>query len=244
MKVIGLIPSRYGSTRLPAKALLEIDGLPLIVHTYKRAMLAKNLDDVIVCADNKKIIEAVEKHGGKAILTSTHHATGTDRIAEVAANLNAELFIDIQGDEPLISPYNIDKVIEFHKEHSEFEIILPTLEIDLPHSPHIVKVVHDNNKRVIYLSRATIPFPFSSNNKKSLKHLSIISFKPKTLQKFASLPKGNLEAIEGVELLRALENGIPIGTIPLEGDSFSVDVPDDYERAKEKIIYDQFRPQY
>jgi len=244
MSVIGLIPSRYGSTRLPAKALLEIDGLPLIVHTYKRAKLAKSLDDVIVCADDEKIVQAVEKHGGKAVLTASHHLTGTDRIAEVAASLNATFYIDIQGDEPLISPYNIDKVVEFHKERSEFDIILPTLAIDLPHSPHIVKVVHDNKSRVMYLSRAAIPFSFSSNNQKFLKHLSIISFTPESLQNFARLPQGEIESIEGVELLRALENGMSIGTLSLEGDSFSVDVPDDYERAKEKILYDQFRQQY
>ena len=115
--ILGLIPSRLNSTRLKEKPLLMIDGLPIIVHTFKRAQLSKKLDEVIVCCDDKKIIDVVENNGGKAILTSKKHKNGTERIYEVAKKLKAKLIVDIQGDEPLVEPRDIDKVIDFHQKN-------------------------------------------------------------------------------------------------------------------------------
>ena len=244
MRVIGLIPSRLNSTRLLSKALLMIDDLPLIVHTMKRAQLAEVLDEVYVCTDSDKIAQAVEQHGGKFIMTSSEHVNGTERIAEAARDMKANYIVDIQGDEPLIDPSHIDTVVREHSKHPDWDILIPSLPISKPESPHIVKVVHDSKFRISYLSRAVIPQPFRHRPSYYLKHLSIISFKPAALKKFAELPIGSLEKAEGVELLRALENGLTLGTVVFEGSSFSVDVEEDYIKAKEIILKDETRKRY
>ncbi len=244
MRVIGLIPSRLNSTRLPSKALLMIDGLPLIVHTMKRAQLAEVLDEVYVCTDSDKIAQAVEQHGGKFIMTGSEHVNGTERIAEAAKDMKANYIVDIQGDEPLIDPSHIDTVVREHSKHPDWDILIPSLPISKPESPHIVKVVHDFKFRISYLSRAVIPQPFRHRPSYYLKHLSIISFKLAALKKFAELPISSLEKAEGVELLRALENGLILGTVVFEGSSFSVDIEEDYIKAKEIILKDETRKRY
>jgi 3-deoxy-manno-octulosonate cytidylyltransferase (CMP-KDO synthetase) len=240
MKVIGLIPSRLESSRLPNKALLDIEGLPMIVHVLKRTQLSKQLDEVYVCTDSKLIADSVEKHGGSVIYTSPSHINGTERIAEAASSLTGDLFVDIQGDEPLIDPSHIDSVVNYHKKNLQFEIILPTIPLLDFNNPHIVKVVKGMNSQVVYLSRAPVPF----NSNEYLKHLSIISFTPNGLWKFATLPASHNEIIERVELLRAIDYGMTIGTFNLTGDSFSVDVWEDYIRAKIAMSTDQIKLKY
>lgn len=244
MHVVGLIPSRLNSARLPSKALLTIDGLPLVVHTMKRAQLSESLDDVYVCTDSEEIGEAVIKHGGKYIMTSSDHINGTERIAEASKDMEVDLIVDIQGDEPLIDPVHIDIVVKKHFEQPEWDILIPSLPVTKPESPHIVKVVHDTSFRIIYLSRGVVPQPFRRRPNYYLKHLSIISFRSEALQKFASLPPSSLELAEGVELLRALENGLILGTVILDGSSFSVDIEEDYIKAKEQMLKDEIRKQY
>lgn len=251
--IIGLIPSRLASTRLPNKALLEIRGLPLIVHTLKRAQLARRLTAVYVCTDSEEISEVVLRHGGEVILTAKEHNNGTERIAEAARKLQADLFVDIQGDEPLIDPDHIDAVIAEHErilaEQSGCRsIVLPCLHIDQvqAQNQHIVKVVRGTKNQVVYLSRAAVPAPFRGGTDKFWKHLSIISFTPEALQEFARTPmvQGDLESTEGVELLRAVEHGIPIHTVTLEGDSFSVDILEDYHRAVQQLKTDKTFDRY
>jgi len=244
MRVIGLIPSRLNSTRLASKALLKIDGLPLIIHTMKRAQLAEVLDEVYVCTDSEKIARTVEEHGGRYIMTSPEHINGTERIAEAARDMKADFIMDVQGDEPLIDPEHIDTVAREHSKHPDWDILIPSLPIIKPDSPHIVKVVHDSKFKITYLSRAIIPQPFRHRPNYYLKHLSIISFKPEALNKFATLPISNLEKVEGVELLRALENGLTLGTTIFEGSSFSVDVEEDFIKAKEIMLNDETRKRY
>jgi 3-deoxy-D-manno-octulosonate cytidylyltransferase len=244
MKTIGLIPSRLNSTRLPSKALLPIDGLPLIVHTMKRSALASSLDEVYVCTDSTAIAQVVKDHGGKVLMTSSHHVNGTERIAEAMKELNADYVIDIQGDEPLINPTHIDKVALEHQRHPEWEILVPSLPIAQPESPHLVKIVHDTNMRIVFMSRAVIPQSFRQRPPFYLKHLSIVSFRPQALFRFAMLPPSPMETYESVELLRALENNIVIGTMLLEGSSFSVDVQDDYVRAQIQMTQDDVRRRY
>lgn len=244
MRAIGLIPSRFGSTRLPAKALLTIDGLPLVVHTMKRAQLAESLDEVYVCTDSEKIAEAVQEHGGKHIMTRVDHLNGTERIAEAAKNIEADFFVDIQGDEPLLDPSHIDHVVAEHQNHPEWDIILPSLPIDKPETQHICKVVHDVNFRILYLSRAVIPQPFKHRPDYYLKHLSIISFTSQALQYYSTLQPSNLELAESIELLRAIENGMTVGTVHLKGDSFSVDIKQDFDKAIERMAIDKIRKRY
>lgn len=246
MKVLGLIPTRLGSTRLPTKPLLEINGIPLVIHTYKRAKLSKKFDDLIICCDDKKILNVSKKFNAKCILTSKHHNNGTERITEALLKQknSYDLIVDIQGDEPLISPDHIDKVIEFHKKNLSADIILPTLKIKLADNQNLIKVVTDNKKNVLYLSRAKIPLEFKKKNSFFKKHLSIISFKKDALIKYSSSKKTNLEKIEDIELLRALEIGLKIKTVDLVGDSFSVDVLEDYIKAKEKFKTDKVSKKY
>lgn len=263
MKVIGLIPVRLESTRLPNKALLEIRGLPLIVHTMKRAQLAKSLTDVYVCTDSLDIAMIIKGHGGKVLMTGNHHVNGTERIAEAAMYLadmyldgcigQVDLIVDIQGDEPLINPDHIDMVVNQHlellmiNEAGPSSIVLPCLRIDTNQAAtqNIVKVVSSGSK-VVYLSRAQVPSPFRGGEKMFLKHLSIISFTPTALKKFASIvpQKDSLEMTEGIELLRAVTYGIPIHTVILDGDSFSVDVLEDYQRAVQQMSSDQTFEKY
>ncbi len=246
-KIIGLIPTRLNSSRLPNKALLELNNIPLVIHTYKRAKLSKKLDDVIICCDDRKILNVAKKFKAKAILTSKHHVNGTERIAEAFKKVNKkyDLVVDIQGDEPLISPFHIDKVIDEHiKNFSKADIILPTLLTSKKNNTNLVKVVCDKNNYVLYLSRANIPFEFKTNTKKVKKHLSIISFKPKALESFAKSKKTTLESIEDIELLRALELGMKIKTLSLKGDSFSVDVHKDFIKASKFLSSDKYLKLY
>ena len=246
MKVIGLIPTRLGSTRLPAKALLPISNLPLIVHTYRRSKLSKKLNDLIICCDSKKIANVAKKFKCKSKITSVHHKNGTERIAEAYLDLDQkyDLILDIQGDEPLISPYHIDQVIDFHIKNPDADIILPTLKVKFPESQNLIKVITNKKNEVMYLSRAKIPFEFKSNCKHFKKHLSIISFKPEALMKYSKSKQTPLEKIEDIELLRAIEIGLKIKCIDLEGDSFSVDDQEDYIKAKERMRTDRLFKSY
>ncbi len=242
MKIVGLIPTRLNSSRLPQKALLLIHKIPLVVHTYKRAKLSKNLDDLYICCDDKKIFNVVKKFGAKAIMTSKHHKNGTERINEAYKKLKKEydLVVDIQGDEPLISPFHIDQVIDFHFKHFESDIILPNLKVKVKNNTNIVKIVKDKKNNVLYLSRGNIPFEFKKRLDWFYKHLSIVSFKPNALEKFSLSSKTPMENVEDIELLRALELGLKIKTLSLKGDSFSVDVPEDFEKASEVMKNDKF----
>ena len=246
MKILGLIPTRIGSTRLPSKPLLEINKIPLIIHTYKRAKLSKKLDKLIVCSDSREIQKRVVEHGGECVLTSKKHNNGTERIYEAYKKIKKkyDLIIDIQGDEPLINPVHIDNVIEFHKKNKSIDIILPHIKIKYGDNHNIVKLLTDIKDNVIYLSRTKLPLEFKQINKSYKKHLSIISFKPDALKRFHSSKRTPLEKSEDIELLRALEIGLKMKTLPLKGDSFSIDIFDDYKKAIEKFKIDKISKQY
>lgn len=246
MKIIGLIPTRMGSTRLPAKPLLEINNIPLIIHTYKRAIMSKKLDDVIICCDDVKILEVAKKFNARAIITSKKHKNGTERILEgyTKQKKQYDLVIDIQGDEPLLNPKHIDEVINFHKKNFKTDIILPTLNIKNAENTNIVKVITDIKDNVIFLSRTKLPTEFKKKNNSYKKHLSIISFKPEALKKFSKSKKTPLESSEDIELLRAIEIGLKIKTVNLKGDSFSIDVLEDFKKAINQFKKDQIIKYY
>ncbi len=240
--IIGLIPSRLKSRRLPFKALLPINNIPLVIHTYKRAKMSKLLDKVKICCDDKKILSVAKKYKADAILTSTHHSNGTERISEAYLKIKKkyDFIVDIYGDEPLISPLHIDQVIDFHIKNPDADIILPYFNIKNTNNTNIVKLVVNKKKELMYLSRANVPFEFRSKPKYIKKHISILSFKPEALKKFSKHPRTTLEKIEDIELLRALEIGLKVKTLELKGDSFSIDVVKDYHKAKKKMSGDQF----
>lgn len=242
--IIGLIPSRLNSTRLKNKPLLEIDGLPIIVHTLKRSQLSKKLDKVIVCTDSERIVEVVRKHGGEALMTSAEHKNGTERIAEVSDKFKCDLVVDIQGDEPLVSPQDIDTVIDFHKKNKHFDAVVPCVKTNNPESRHVIKVIKTKKNKILYFSRSKIPFIYTSPPNFYLKDLSIISFKPEKLKEFSTLKQSVLEITEGIELLRALENDFNLGTLLLKGKPFSVDVNEDLMKAIDVMPNDPIRKLY
>jgi len=244
-KIIGLIPCRLKSTRLEEKALLNIDGLPLIIHTLKRVELCKHLDDVIVCTDSQKIRDLVLKYGGKCQMTKSTHKTGTDRIAEVSKKIKYDIAIDVQGDFPFVDPSNISKLIKFHLSHN-FDIVVPSSPINEKDAKlkDVVKLVANNKNRVLYFSRSIIPNPFKSKAKFYLKHMSIISFNKKALEFFSNLKEGKIEKFEGIELMRALENNMKIGTFKVNKDIFAVDVKKDYLKSKRLMPFDKIRKKY
>ena len=244
--ILGLIPSRLNSKRLKHKPLLLIDGLPIIVHTLKRAMLSKKLDKVIVCADDQRIVNVVQKHGGEAILTSKKFQNGTERIAEVSKKFkNIKLVVDVQGDEPLVDPKDIDRVINFHLKNKQFDIVVPCMQADENFaSRNLVKVLFSDSGKVLYFSRAVVPFNFKNKKIRYYRDLSIVSFIPKILIKYSKLKMGFLEKAEGIELIRALENNISIGTFIAKNSGFAVDVNQDLMRAINVMPTDSIRKKY
>ena len=244
--IIGLIPSRLNSTRLKNKPLLVIDGLPIIVHTFKRAMLSKKLDDVIVCCDDERIKEVVEKYGGKAVLTSKKHKNGTERIYEYAKKIKSSMVVDIQGDEPLVDPKDIDQVISFHKSRKEFDIVVPCMEANENEvdSRNLVKVVFSKNNKIIYFSRAAVPYRYKDKKIKIYRDLSIVSFKFKALKAYNTFKQGKIENIEGIELIRAIENNLNLGTFVAKNSGFAVDVNEDLMRAINIMPKDKIRKKY
>ncbi len=226
--------------------MLLIKKIPLIIHTYRRAKLSKKLDDVIICCDDKKILKVAKKFNAKAIITSKKHKNGTERIYEAYKKIKKDYdyIIDIQGDEPLINPQQIDKVIKFHLKNKDSDIILPSMSLKNISSYNIVKVVADKQGRVLYLSRSKIPHNFKKNGDYYLKHLSIIYFKPEALKKFSMENVSRLEKIEGVELLRAIEIGLKVYTTIIKGNSFSVDIKEDFLKAKRFMEKDKLFKMY
>ena len=241
-KILALIPTRLNSRRLPAKALLPINNLPLIIHVYRRTLLSKMVDDAIICCDDKKILNVAKKHGAKAMLTSKHHQNGTDRICEAYKKINKKykLIVDVQGDEPLLSPVHVDKVINFHLKNQNIDIILPNLKVKPTNNTNIVKIVSNKKNEVLYISRANIPYEFRSRVKYFKKLLSIVSFKPESLIKFSQSKRSDIEKTEDIELLRALDIGMKIKTLSLTGDSFSIDIFEDYAKAQAQFSKDKY----
>lgn len=244
--IIGLIPARLKSTRLPNKPLLPLDRVPIVIHALKRAQLCKNLNEVIVCADSKKIINIVKKYGGKAIKTKLQHKNGTERIAEVAQKIKKKisLIIDIQCDEVFLKPNNITKLINFHQKNNHFDIVVPHTKTYQEKNKNVVKILKKDNK-VIYMSRLDIPFNFYNKRKLPLlKHMDIISFRPEALIKFSKLKSSRIEKIENIELLRAIENDFKIGTFLIKDNNFSINTKIEYINAKKIMSKCKIRKLY
>lgn len=244
MNIVGLIPVRLESSRLPNKALVDIAALPMITHVVRRSMMSKLLDRVIVCTDSPLICNVCIENNFEVILTKNSHTNGTERIAEAARTLKLKqdaIVIDIQGDEPLLDPKMIDNVVRFTQKNT-FDIVVPYLQVVEANSKNRVKLVVSGN-RVIYMSRSVVPFNYLKNTT-FCKHLSIIGFKYEALLKFANSPPLKLEEIEGIELLRAIELGLNVGTFKENGDSLAVDTKEDLEKVQQLILRDKIFLKY
>ena len=244
-RAIALIPSRLDSRRFPGKALHLLEGLPVIVHVAKRAQLSNLIDEVYVCTDSVEIQSVCEKNNINVFFRDEKFHNGTERIASEAYRFPGSIIIDVQGDEPLIDPGNIDKVVSFTRDNiSSVEIVIPTISYPYDAPSSIVRVISSTSGRVLYLTRSVCPYPFANKPLICNKHLSVIGFSPGSLEHFIRLPISALESIEGVELLRAVENDMRVFSLPLYGDSISIDVPDDLAIAQVKMSADKIRLMY
>jgi len=240
MKILGIIPSRYGSTRFPGKPLVDINGKTMIQRVYEQAQQAGHLTDVVVATDDTRIVEHVKSFNGKVILTSSNHESGTDRCAEVVRQLDDEfqVVINIQGDEPFIDPNQINQLCQcFDDEKTDIATLIKKVdnqeELFNPNKP---KVIIDGNNFALLFSRATIPYLKGWDKDLWLskytfyKHIGIYGYRTPVLKKIAQLPVSNLEKAEGLEQLRWLENELNVKVAITSHEAISIDTPEDLEK--------------
>ncbi len=243
MKVVGIIPARYKSSRFKGKALADICGMPMIQHVYEQAKKARLLDNLIVATDDRRIYNTVINFGGKAVLTKMH-SSGTDRIAEAAGKIKADIIVNIQGDEPLISSRMIDSAVSRFKKDKK--AVMGTMKKEIASikealNPNIVKVITDKDNNAIYFSRLPIPFLRDENSKSKVpektyyKHIGLYLYRRPFLLKFSKMKQTLLEKKEKLEQLRALENGYKIKVYETEYDTIGVDTPEDLKQVKKMI---------
>jgi 3-deoxy-manno-octulosonate cytidylyltransferase (CMP-KDO synthetase) len=239
VSVVAIIPARYESSRLPGKALAPIAGKPMVEHVYQRASEARSVGVVLVATDDRRIFDAVEAFGGRAQMTSNRHASGTDRLAEIAAGLTCDLVVNVQGDEPLLHPSMIDAAIEPF--HSDPGLQMSTLRrrISDPedlHNPHVTKVVVDRQGYALYFSRAPIPFTRDGcPAAPAWRHIGLYVYRRECLLRLTALSPTAMEQSEALEQLRAIEHGIRIQTIETQYDAIGVDTPEDLERVRQMM---------
>ncbi|SJZ47310.1 3-deoxy-manno-octulosonate cytidylyltransferase [Selenihalanaerobacter shriftii] len=236
-EVVGIIPARYASTRLPGKPLVDICGKPMIQHVYKRTSQTEVLDRVIVATDDQRIQKAVNQFGGEVVMTSKDHQTGTDRLAEVATEIEADIIVNIQGDEPLIASEMIEEAVKpLLKDEA---IVMGTLKKEIKgltelNNPNLVKVVTDKEGYALYFSRA--PIPHLRDNQEAgrfYKHIGLYVYQRDFLLKFAQMESTSLEEMESLEQLRALENGYRIKVVETKHTSIGVDTEEDLVKVRE-----------
>jgi len=241
--VIAVIPARYASTRLPAKALAEIAGVPMVVRVWRQASRARSLERVIVATDDERIAAAVNHAGGEAMMTSAEHPSGTDRIAEIARKVRADIYINVQGDLPFIDPADLDALAAPMR--TDETIAMATLATPiLDHAewmnPSVVKVVSAHNGDALYFSRSPIPFARDGGFPgEARRHIGVYAYRRDFLAQFAALPQGVLERIEKLEQLRALERGYRIRVVASVAPSLEVDTAEDLDRARLAAAHSQ-----
>ena len=255
MKVLAVIPARYASERLPAKVLAPLLGKPMIQWTWEQARRASRVDEVVVATDDERVLKAVEQFGGHAIMTAPDHASGTDRVAEAAAESTAQLIVNLQGDEPLMHPETIDRAIKPFLEDDNLAMSSAKVEIQEAESylnPNVVKVVCDDQDFACYFSRSPIPYyrgrePLLEEWRQTgvrppalqpapYKHLGLYVYRTDFLQAFARLPRPAVEDAEKLEQLRALAWGFKIKVVTTPHDSIGVDTAEDLRKAEAKML--------
>ncbi|HXY40814.1 MAG TPA: 3-deoxy-manno-octulosonate cytidylyltransferase [Vicinamibacteria bacterium] len=249
MAIVAIIPARFASTRLPGKPLSDIHGRTMVEHVHARVRAARLPDRVLVATDDERIARVVRAFGGEVVMTSPAHATGTDRLAEAAARLEAEIVVNVQGDEPMLDPAGVDAAAEALLADPSLEVATLSLPLASPEemlSPSVVKVVCDADGDALYFSRAPIPHVRCAGGTDARasavralagglarKHVGLYAYRRQALLRFASLPVSPLEQAEGLEQLRALHHGMRIRVVPRDGEAgVAVDTPEDLERAR------------
>ena len=236
MKTAVIIPARMGSMRFPGKVLADLGGKPVIQHVWENAMRSK-ADSVTVAADDPRVEQAVKAFGGHVVMTKPSHPSGSDRVWEAAQSTDAELIVNVQGDEPFLPHEVIDDLIDaMHGPDAPAmgTVVLPCARADIAANPNLPKVVLTSDDYALYFSRSMIPYLREGGEETEVyRHWGIYAYRRETLAKFVSLPEGRLERCEKLEQLRALENGIRIKVIKTSFDSIGIDTPDDLVRAQE-----------
>jgi 3-deoxy-manno-octulosonate cytidylyltransferase (CMP-KDO synthetase) len=234
MKVIAVIPARLASTRLPRKMLREIAGQPLIGRVYQAVSTSRQLADVIVATDSEEILTVCQRNGWHARMTSSAHRSGTERVHEIAGIVPADVYLNVQGDEPMVRPEQIEALLAVmqHPDVQVGTLKTPAAAIDIP-NPSAVKVVTDAAGRALYFSRATIPYDRDHTGPQYFKHLGLYAYRKPALDRFVALPESSLERSERLEQLRFLENGIAIHVAETPYDSIGVDTEEDLERVEQ-----------
>jgi 3-deoxy-manno-octulosonate cytidylyltransferase (CMP-KDO synthetase) len=241
MKIIAVIPARYASTRFPAKLMQDLGGKTVILNTYQAALATNLFDDVFVVTDSDLIYNNIVSNGGKAIMSIKEHESGSDRIAEAVQNIDIDIVINVQGDEPFINAEPLKKIIEVFKNDVDKKVDLASLMFEITdkaeiENPNNVKVIVDQQGFAIYFSRAVIPFPREENiGVRYMKHIGIYAFRKQALLDFYSLPMLSLEASEKLEQLRYLEYGKRIKMIETTHASIGIDTIEDLEKARKMI---------
>jgi 3-deoxy-manno-octulosonate cytidylyltransferase (CMP-KDO synthetase) len=232
MKTVAVIPARLESTRLPRKMLREIGGKPLIGVVYEAVRSSPLLAEVIVATDSDVILQVCEQHGWKVQLTSAAHRSGTERVHEISGRMPADVYINVQGDEPLTRPEHIATLLDVMKDLAVQvgTVMTPATREDIP-NPNAVKVVTDSTGRALYFSRATIPFDRDGLRPRYCKHLGLYAYRKAALDRFVTLSESALEKSERLEQLRFLENGIPILVGETPYDTVGVDTEEDLQRV-------------
>lgn len=239
-RVIAIIPARFASTRFPGKMLAPLEGYPLVYHTWRQTCQARRVERVLVATDSTEVLEALAPLGVEVVLTRADHATGTDRLAEVAAGLDADIIVNVQGDEPLIEPSAIDAVIEPLLADPSLQMATARRRMTDPaavNDPNVVKVVCDQRNRALYFSRLPIPgIRDEADRAKAAgchwQHIGLYVYRRDFLLAYARLPQSPLEALEKLEQLRALENGYDIAVIETDYMVIGVDVPEDLDAVR------------
>lgn len=236
MKIVGLIPARYGAVRFPGKPLSLLAGKPMIQHVLEAARAARRLDEVAVATDDERIAQAVRAIGGNAVMTSPEAPSGTDRLAEAARSLPADVYVNIQGDEPLMSAENVDRAVEtlLAEESREIASLAYPLSPERAEDPNVVKVVTTGDGRALYFSRAPIPY-YRQGTPAPRKHLGIYVYRADVLRAITALPPSALERAESLEQLRWLEAGYSIWIGEALHDSVGVDTPADRDEVERRM---------
>ena len=236
MKAIAVIPARLASTRLPRKMLREIGGKPLVGVVYEAVRSSQLLDDVIIATDSDEILQVCRRHDWKAQMTSAAHASGTQRVHEVSNSIAADIYLNVQGDEPLTRPEHIASLLDVMRDPNVQVGTLktPASAADVT-NPNAVKVVVDADGRALYFSRATIPHDRDGTSPQYYKHLGFYAYRKTALDRFVALPESSLERSERLEQLRFLENGIPIFVGETPYDTIGVDTEEDLRRAEMRL---------
>ncbi|WP_246454783.1 3-deoxy-manno-octulosonate cytidylyltransferase [Hyunsoonleella aquatilis] len=238
MKIISMIPARYSASRFPGKLMQDLHGKTVILRTYEATVATGLFDDVIVVTDSDIIFNEIERNGGKVMMSQKEHASGSDRIAEAVGQLDIDVVVNVQGDEPFTDSMSLSKLIEVFKEDDKKEVDLASLMVHIEdekeiNNPNTVKVVIDQSNFALYFSRSPIPYPRDKEvDVKYYKHKGVYAFRKQALLDFSRLPMMTLEASEKLEQLRYLEYGKRIKMVETDVQGVEIDTPEDLERAK------------